>query len=164
MARTTTSSELTPIRNRTFTPWVHWPFANRRVIAHYDRVYRFLHNLDSSASEVGPAVRVEVRRSHRTLHLADGTTIRRGERTGEWEVASRPYSTAGGKSVNASVRRAAEPKLSTATGLSFTPTVGPLDIIAPHLHGLLRARTDDECHRRSVSFPERGLRLNRTTV
>src|SRR6266566_1738775 len=28
MARTTTSSELIPIQNRTFTPWVHWPFAN----------------------------------------------------------------------------------------------------------------------------------------
>src|SRR5207249_3654746 len=35
-----------------------------------------------SASEVGPAVRVEVRRSHRRLRLADGTTIRRGDRIG----------------------------------------------------------------------------------
>ncbi len=69
MARTTTTSELIPIRNRTFTPWVHWPFANPWVIAHYDRVYWFLHNLDSSASEVGPAVRVEVRRSHRNATL-----------------------------------------------------------------------------------------------
>ncbi len=59
-----------------------WPFENRWLVAPYDRVYRFVHNLDSSASEVGPAVRVEVRRSHRTLHLADGTTIRRGDRIG----------------------------------------------------------------------------------
>jgi len=59
-----------------------WPFANRWLVAPYDRVYRFLHNLDSSASEVGPALRVEVRSSHRTLHLADGTTIRRGDRIG----------------------------------------------------------------------------------
>ena len=59
-----------------------WPFATRWLVAPYDRVYRFLHNLDSSASEVGPAVRVEVRRSHRTLHLADGTTIRLGDPVG----------------------------------------------------------------------------------
>jgi hypothetical protein len=45
-------------------------------------VYRFLYSLDSSASEVGPAARIEVRRSHRTLHLADGTTILRGDRIG----------------------------------------------------------------------------------
>jgi hypothetical protein len=59
-----------------------WPFENRWLVAPYDRVYRFLHNLDSAASEVGPAVRVEVRRSHRTLRLADRTTIRRGDRIG----------------------------------------------------------------------------------
>ena len=59
-----------------------WPFANRWLVAPYDRVYRFLHNLDSAASEVGPVVRVKVRRSHRTLHLADGTIIRRGDRIG----------------------------------------------------------------------------------
>ena len=59
-----------------------WPLANRWLVARYDRGYRFLHNLDSSTSEVGPAVRVEVRRSHRMLHLADGTTIRRGDRIG----------------------------------------------------------------------------------
>jgi len=59
-----------------------WPVPNRWLVAPYDRTYRFLHNLDSSASEVGPAARVEVRRSHRTLHLADGTIIRRGDRIG----------------------------------------------------------------------------------
>jgi len=67
--------------------WVYfdtgaWTFATRWLIAPYDRMYRFLHTLDSSASEVGPAVRVEIRRSHRTLHLGDGTTIRRGDRIG----------------------------------------------------------------------------------
>jgi hypothetical protein len=54
----------------------------RWLIALYDRVYRVLHSLDSLASEVGPAARIEVRRCHRTLHLADGTTIRRGDRIG----------------------------------------------------------------------------------
>jgi YkoP domain len=63
-------------RMGTLTPPYRW------LVASYDRVYRFLHSLDSSASEVGPAARIEVRRSHRTLHLADGTTIRRGDRIG----------------------------------------------------------------------------------
>ncbi len=54
----------------------------RWLVAAYDRAYRFLHGLDTSASEVGPAVRIEVRRSRRTLHLADGTTIRPGDRIG----------------------------------------------------------------------------------
>lgn len=60
----------------TLTPPYRW------LVGSYDRVYRFLHSLDSSASEVGPAARIEVRRSHRTLHLADGTTIRRGDLIG----------------------------------------------------------------------------------
>gem|GEM_PF-7042504 len=36
-----------------------WPFANRWPVTPYDRTYRFLHNLDSWASEVGPVVRVK---------------------------------------------------------------------------------------------------------
>jgi hypothetical protein len=36
-----------------------WPFANRWLVAPYDRTYRFLHNLDSWVLEVGPAVRVK---------------------------------------------------------------------------------------------------------
>lgn len=55
---------------------------HRWLVTSYDRVYRFLHRLDSSRSEVGLAARVEVRRSHRALHLVDGTTIRRGDRIG----------------------------------------------------------------------------------
>lgn len=55
---------------------------SRWLVAFYDRAYRFLHGLDTSASEVGPAVRIGIRRSHRTRHLADGTTIRLGDRIG----------------------------------------------------------------------------------
>jgi hypothetical protein len=58
------------------------PFANRFLVAPCDRTYRFLHNLDSPSSEVGPVARVEVRRSRRTLHLDEGTIIRRGDRIG----------------------------------------------------------------------------------
>jgi hypothetical protein len=41
----------------------------------------------------------------RRLQVGD----RFSDETGEWEVASRPYSTAGGKSINASVRRVDQP-------------------------------------------------------
>ncbi|MBI4254463.1 MAG: hypothetical protein HY616_05280 [Candidatus Rokubacteria bacterium] len=54
----------------------HW------AVLVYDRLYRFLHGLDTAASEVGPAARIAVRRSHRTLQLAGGTTIRSGDRIG----------------------------------------------------------------------------------
>lgn len=54
----------------------------RWLVASYDRAYRIFHSLNTSASEVGPVVRVEVRHSHRTLHLADGTTIHPGDRIG----------------------------------------------------------------------------------
>jgi hypothetical protein len=56
-------------------------FRFRWAVLAYDRLYRLLHGLDTAASEVGPAVRIEVRRSHRTL-LAGGTTIRFGDRIG----------------------------------------------------------------------------------
>ena len=71
-----------PLRADTMPDTGAWPFSSRWLVALYDRTYRFLHKLDSAASEVGPAVRVEVRRSHRTLRLADGTIIRRGDRIG----------------------------------------------------------------------------------
>jgi hypothetical protein len=47
--------------------------------------------------------------SHHVLpiHLQIGDRF--SDETGEWEIASRPYSTAGGKSVNASVRRVDQP-------------------------------------------------------
>lgn len=54
----------------------------RLAILLYDRLYRVLHRLDTPASEVGPALRVEVRRSRRALSLPDGTRVRCGERIG----------------------------------------------------------------------------------
>src|SRR5712692_6546559 len=41
------------------------------------------------------------------MHLQVGDRF--SDETGEWEIASRPYSTAGGKSVNTSVRRVDQP-------------------------------------------------------
>ena len=41
------------------------------------------------------------------MHLQVGDRF--SDETGEWKIASRPYSTAGGKSVNASVRRVDQP-------------------------------------------------------
>ena len=41
------------------------------------------------------------------MHLRGGDRF--SDETGEWEIASRPYLTAGGKSVNASVRRVDQP-------------------------------------------------------
>ncbi len=54
----------------------------RWAITVYDRAYKLLHGLDTAASEVGSAGRIEVRRSHRTLQLASGTIIRLGDRIG----------------------------------------------------------------------------------
>ena len=54
----------------------------RWAVLVYDRLYRFLHGLDTAASEVGSAGRIAVRRSHRTLQLSGGTTIRSGDRIG----------------------------------------------------------------------------------
>ena len=54
----------------------------RWAVLVYDRLYRFLHGLDGAASEVGSAARIAVRRSHRTLQLAGGMTIRSGDRIG----------------------------------------------------------------------------------
>ena len=54
----------------------------RWVVLVYDRLYRFLHGLDTAASEVGSAARIAVRRSHRTLQLSGCTTIRSGDRIG----------------------------------------------------------------------------------
>jgi hypothetical protein len=43
------------------------------------------------------------------MHLQVGDRF--SDDTGEWEVASRPYSTAGGASVNVSVRRVDQPAM-----------------------------------------------------
>ncbi len=40
------------------------------------------HGLDRPTAEVPPALRVETRRSYRTIHLADGTLVQRGEPIG----------------------------------------------------------------------------------
>ncbi len=53
--------------------WTRW------IIARLDQGYRALHALDAPAAQVGPALCVEVRRSRRTLSLADGTAVRRGD-------------------------------------------------------------------------------------
>ena len=54
----------------------------RWAVLVYYRLYRFLHGLDTAASEVGSAARIAVRRSHRTLQRAGGTTVRPGDRIG----------------------------------------------------------------------------------
>lgn len=47
-----------------------------------DRIYRFLHSLETPASAVGSAASVEVRGSYRIVQLPQGMTIRRGDRVG----------------------------------------------------------------------------------
>jgi hypothetical protein len=56
--------------------------SGKRAIAVYDRVYRFLHRLDTPHSEVGPALRIETCRCYRAVTLSDGTLVRRGARIG----------------------------------------------------------------------------------
>jgi hypothetical protein len=54
----------------------------RRPIALYDRLYRLWHGLDHPGSQVGPAIRLELRRRRRPLELADGTPLAPGDRIG----------------------------------------------------------------------------------
>jgi hypothetical protein len=56
--------------------WYRWP------IALYDRLYRLCHGLDRPGSQVGPAIRLELRRRRRPLELADGTRLAPGDRIG----------------------------------------------------------------------------------
>ncbi len=58
----------------------------RRSVALFDRLYRFLHRLDSPGARVDPILRVEIRRSHRARRLVDGTRIRKGDRIGVLHV------------------------------------------------------------------------------
>ena len=60
------------------TPRLRYP----RVIAGYDRAYRLWCGLDRPAAAVPPALRVEIRRSYRTVRFAGGPVIQRGERVG----------------------------------------------------------------------------------
>jgi hypothetical protein len=48
----------------------------------YDRLYLAVHRLDTPSSEVGPALRVEIRTARRQRALPDGTILRRGDRFG----------------------------------------------------------------------------------
>ena len=50
----------------------------RAAIPAYDWIYRVAHRLNAPVSEVGPVLRVEVRRSRWSLRLSDGTAIQRG--------------------------------------------------------------------------------------
>ncbi len=47
-----------------------------------DRAYRWVHGLDRPAAQVGPAVRVEIRRIRRARTLADGARLVPGDRVG----------------------------------------------------------------------------------
>ncbi len=45
----------------------------------YDRAYRLLRGLDRPSAKVGPALRIEIRRSRRRRDLSGGEVIRRGD-------------------------------------------------------------------------------------
>lgn len=57
-------------------PWYRWG------VLVYDRGYRLLHHLDTPASEVRPALRIEIRRCGRAKTLPDGTRLSRGDPIG----------------------------------------------------------------------------------
>jgi hypothetical protein len=54
----------------------------RWAVVLYDRAYRWVRGLDRPAAEVGPVLRVEVRRNRRARRLADGTRLRHADRIG----------------------------------------------------------------------------------
>lgn len=54
----------------------------RWAIVTYDRLYRAWHGLAQPASEVGVALRIELRRSSHPVQLRDGTVVRRGDSIG----------------------------------------------------------------------------------
>lgn len=58
------------------------PAWHRVAVGAYDWAYRVTHGLNTPASEVGPVLRVEIRRSHRAFRLTDGTAVRPGDRIG----------------------------------------------------------------------------------
>ena len=60
--------------------WWPWSRAWRRwPIAAYDRVYRWANGLDRPGSCVGSVLRLTLRRSRRTVRLASGAVVRRGD-------------------------------------------------------------------------------------
>jgi len=48
----------------------------------YDRLYRWVNGLDRPTSQIGPVLCLKIRASGRTVRLADGTAVRRGEPIG----------------------------------------------------------------------------------
>lgn len=54
----------------------------RWAVLLYDRVYRWVHGLHRPGSEVGPVLRVEIRRNRRLRVLADGARLSPGDRIG----------------------------------------------------------------------------------
>lgn len=59
-----------------------WPVWYRAAIPAYDWIYRAAHGLTGPESEVGPALRVEIRKSRWSLRLSEGTVIRPGDPVG----------------------------------------------------------------------------------
>jgi YkoP-like protein len=58
----------------------------RTAISAYDWLYRLTHGLNAPESEVGSALRLEIRTSRWTLQLSDGTSIGRGDLIGVLHV------------------------------------------------------------------------------
>jgi YkoP-like protein len=56
------------------------------AIPAYDWVYRLTHGLNAPESEVGPVLRLEIRKSRWTLQLSDGARIQRGDPIGVMHV------------------------------------------------------------------------------
>src|SRR5262245_57754649 len=54
----------------------------RYPIAMYDRLYRWLHDLDRPEARFGPVVCLKIARSRRDVCLDDGCMVRRGEPIG----------------------------------------------------------------------------------
>lgn len=57
-------------------PWYRW------VVIAYDQLYRLVNGLDRSRALVAPILRLKIRPTRRSVRLADGTEVRRGERIG----------------------------------------------------------------------------------
>lgn len=56
------------------------------AVAAYDRAYRWIHRLDRPGSQVGPALRIEIRRCRRPRTLPDGTRLGFGDRVGVFHL------------------------------------------------------------------------------
>jgi hypothetical protein len=63
-------------------PADQWHWTSTSVVRAWDRVYRAWHDLDAPQARIGSVLRVEVRRSYRTVRLSDGTVVPVGGRFG----------------------------------------------------------------------------------